>query len=120
MKKHLCASLLLLSLIGVLPGNAHGATITVTGNWTNPTTGAPATGARMERSTDGTAWTIACSVDANTTSCADVPQATGPLYRYRIVRFNAVGDAAPTPPFLINASAPDAAVGATYIFTYQP
>lgn len=98
---------------------AQTSTVTVTGTWIHPTSGAPATGVRMERSTDGTTWTTACSVGPTVTTCSDTPQSVGPVYKYRVVRFNDVGPSAPSGIFSVATAVPDPATNVNGSCTIQ-
>ena len=70
-------------------------------SWTDDDTSQ--TGYTVERSEDGTTWTLVATInDPNTTVCSDTGRTEGTLYYYRVQATNAVGNSG----YSFNAAAP--------------
>jgi hypothetical protein len=65
-------------------------------SWTNPTTGQPATGIKIFRSTDGVNFTLVNTVARDVNTYTDTGLTPATLFHYRVVATNQAGDSAPS------------------------
>lgn len=88
--------IVLLTAIGLLIAvySAWAGTIKATVSWVDNSTNED--GFKVERKVDAGLYSVLASVGPNVTSYVDSPLTPGSTYCYRIVAFNAVGDAAPS------------------------